>query len=114
MSIMTFNFGASRGAGAEAVRGGAWRLLAVVCLAVAGCTPASAPDAEPIAAVHRAQCGRCHTPPEPHHLAKSYLEDAFARHRGRVHLSPDEWAAMVDYLAVGSARLEDTARTSQQ
>jgi hypothetical protein len=68
-------------------------------VACAACTPASSPDGPPIAAVHRHQCGRCHPPPAPGAHTRAQLEDAFSRHKTRVRLSPDEWTAMVDYLA---------------
>jgi len=67
--------------------------------ACAACAPASSPDAPPIAAVHRHQCGRCHAPPDPGTHTRAQLEEAFSRHKTRVRLSAEEWAAMVDYLA---------------
>lgn len=89
-----------------------WRTLVALggllaALACAACAPASSPDAPPIAAVHRHQCGRCHSPPEPKSHTRAELEDAFSRHHSRVHLTPEEWTAMVDYLASpsGSAAL---------
>jgi len=63
------------------------------------CAPAAAPDGPPIAAVHRSQCGRCHTPPPPGSHSREQFETAFDRHHKRVHLTQDEWQAMVDYLA---------------
>lgn len=65
----------------------------------AACAPAAAPDGPPIAAVHRHQCGRCHTPPEPGSHSRAEFESAFGRHHKRVHLSEEEWQAMIDYLA---------------
>jgi Skp family chaperone for outer membrane proteins len=69
---------------------------------LAACAPASAPDGPPIAAVHTRRCGNCHTAPEPGSHTRASLEDAFGRHQRRVHLSQEEWQAMVDYLAVGT------------
>jgi hypothetical protein len=71
---------------------------ALAGLAVA-CAPAASPDAPPIAAVYTRQCGKCHSPPEPKSHTRPQLEDAFARHKNRAHLTQDEWAQMVDYLA---------------
>lgn len=77
------------------------RLLCAALLGAlaAACTPASAPDAPPIAAVHSSKCGRCHSPPEPSSHSRAQLAEAFGRHKSRVHLSQDEWQAMIDYLA---------------
>ncbi|HTQ41543.1 MAG TPA: hypothetical protein VMI75_02225 [Polyangiaceae bacterium] len=67
------------------------------------CAPAAAPDGSgerpPIATVHRHQCGRCHTPPSPGSHSREEFETAFGRHHRRVHLTDEEWQAMVDYLA---------------
>jgi hypothetical protein len=75
-------------------------------LAVA-CAPAAAPDGPgsrsgsppSIAAVHRRQCGKCHAPPPPGSHSREEFETAFGRHHKRVHLTDEEWQAMVDYLA---------------
>jgi hypothetical protein len=74
-------------------------VAAVGLLSAGACSPASAPDARPIAAVHRHQCGRCHTPPEPGVLARDRVESAAQRHDKRVRLTRDEWTAMIEYLA---------------
>jgi hypothetical protein len=78
-------------------------VAAVGLLATSACAPAStsasAADAPPIAAVHRHQCGRCHTPPVPGALARDRVESAALRHDKRVRLTRDEWTAMIDYLA---------------
>jgi hypothetical protein len=52
-----------------------------------------------VVAVHKVQCSRCHTAPQPGTRTKPYLVDTFARHKKRVHLSQEEWTAMIDYLA---------------
>jgi hypothetical protein len=76
------------------------RLVAAFCLLLpSACSRVSAPDAPPIAAVHRHQCGRCHTPPEPGALARQRVESAALRHDSRVRLTRDEWTAMIEYLA---------------
>ena len=64
-----------------------------------GCAPAAAPEGPPIAAVHRHQCGKCHAPPPPGSHSREEFETAFGRHHKRVHLTQEEWQAMVDYLA---------------
>jgi hypothetical protein len=74
-------------------------LSALLGVLAAACAPASAPDAPPIAAVHSHKCGKCHAPPEPSSHSRAELADAFGRHKNRVHLSQDEWQAMIDYLA---------------
>jgi hypothetical protein len=65
--------------------------------------PASAPPGAgpepPIAEIHRHKCGKCHVLPEPKTRTREHLEDAFTRHRVRVHLTEEEWGQMVDYLA---------------
>jgi hypothetical protein len=74
--------------------------VALLCASLAvACAPASSPDAPPIASLHAQRCGKCHAPPQPASHTRAQLEDAFGRHRGRAHLSPEEWSAMVDYLA---------------
>src|SRR5580698_377186 len=89
---MTFNFGAPTKAGLC--------LLVLALLSGAACAPgAEAPAAPAIASVHKHQCGRCHTPPPPGQHARPYLEEALAPHHKRVHLSDEEWAQLIDYLA---------------
>jgi len=81
------------------------RALAVLSALLLGspamaCAPAAAPtDGPPIAAVHRHQCGKCHAPPPPGSHSREEFETAFGRHHKRVHLTQEEWQAMVDYLA---------------
>jgi hypothetical protein len=52
-----------------------------------------------VAAIHKRKCGACHVLPEPGSRTREHLEDAFTRHQRRVHLTADEWSAMVDYMA---------------
>jgi cytochrome c5 len=78
--------------------------IVVAGAAFGACAPASPPTQPagpepPIAAVHRSKCGACHKLPAPGTRTRAHLEDAFARHRKRVRLSEDEWAALVDFLA---------------
>jgi hypothetical protein len=62
--------------------------------------PAEAPrTSASIAALHARKCGACHTPPEPGSRTRPHLEQAFLRHRRRVHLADEQWRALVDYLA---------------
>jgi hypothetical protein len=71
----------------------------VLALLLGACSPAAAPGAQPIATVHRSQCGRCHVPPEPLTRSREQVENAAARHARRVRLTHDEWTAMIEYLA---------------
>jgi hypothetical protein len=75
---------------------------ALIAGSAAACAPAAAPDSHspPIAAVYTRQCGKCHAPPQPRNHTRAQLEAVFARHKERAHLTPDEWAQMIDYLAV--------------
>jgi hypothetical protein len=73
-------------------------------LAGCGASPgpvASSPPSDPtsIAAIHMRKCGACHVRPEPGTRTRAHLEDAFTRHQRRVHLTAEQWSAMVDYLA---------------
>ena len=77
---------------------------AVASVAACGASPgpgASSPSQDPTtaAAIHRRKCGACHVRPEPGTRTRAHLEDAFTRHQRRVHLTPEQWSAMVDYLA---------------
>ena len=57
------------------------------------------PDQPPIAQVHVSKCGSCHARVLPGTRTRNQLDVALARHRKRVKLTPDQWKAMVDYLA---------------
>jgi len=77
-------------------------LLVVLLIAVVnltGCMQAQTPHEPPIASLHSHRCGRCHVAPEPRTRTRAHLEEAFSRHGKRVHLSHDDWQAMLDYLA---------------
>jgi hypothetical protein len=83
-----------------------WCGLAFGAILGSGCAGRSTaredavPPSEPaIASVYRSRCGACHVPIVPGENSRAYLEKAFDRHRKRVHLSEDQWSAMVDYLA---------------
>ena len=52
-----------------------------------------------IAAVRDHKCAKCHAPPEPATRTREQLEEAFARHGKRVHLTAAQWQAMTEYLA---------------
>jgi hypothetical protein len=81
------------------------RTIAITLVLAAAAVACNAPEAQvpdgarAVATVHTAKCGNCHVPPEPRSRTRAHLEDAFTRHKTRVHLSDDQWAAMVDYLA---------------
>ena len=74
-------------------------LLVVAVLGLAGCTQAATPGGPSIASLHSHKCGRCHIPPEPKTRTRAQLEDAAPRHDRRVHMSHDDWQAMIDCLA---------------
>ena len=103
--------------------GGAGLLAGAVlslCLGASACTSEArstsvgaqaAGAVPPIAEVHVEKCGACHSLPAPRTRSREHLEQAFARHHRRVHLTAEEWAAMVDYLAApGGAVAVQTAR----
>jgi hypothetical protein len=75
----------------------------VLAAAAVGCTNTPGPQmpdgARAVASIRTSKCGVCHVPPQPGSRTRAHLEDAFTRHRTRVHLSNDQWAAMIDYLA---------------
>jgi hypothetical protein len=81
----------------------AWVALAPWLGACAAATPPDGSTARPdgaIAAIHASKCGACHTPPDPKTRTRPYVEEALSRHRKRVRLRSEEWAEMVDYLAM--------------
>jgi hypothetical protein len=79
-----------------------WCLLPLL----AACASTPAPDGSTfadrnaVATMHASKCSSCHTAPAPRTRTREHLEDALSRHRKRVHLTPEEWRAMVDYLAM--------------
>jgi hypothetical protein len=74
-------------------------------LGCAGSAPApsneatSEPAPSEIARVHHARCGACHQRVESGQRSRAELEAALSRHHKRVHLTDEQWAAMIDYLA---------------
>lgn len=102
--------------GGRFFRGGLFAAVLGLCLGASACaSEARAPDTAgalpPIAEVHVGKCGACHSLPAPRTRLREHLEQAFARHHRRVHLTADEWSAMVDYLAApGAAVAVQTAR----
>ncbi|MDP9033282.1 MAG: hypothetical protein M3O50_00620 [Myxococcota bacterium] len=66
-------------------------------------------EAPEISRIHRQKCGRCHAPPEPRTRTRDHLDSAFLRHKSRVRLTAEQWAAMGDYLAVPNAAGESNA-----
>jgi hypothetical protein len=84
------------------------RLVATAALGLpmAACASAPPPSGsttaaeQDIAALHVSKCGCCHAAPGPKTRTREHLEEAFSRHKRRVHLTSDEWAEMVDYLAM--------------
>ncbi len=57
-------------------------------------------ERDAIATMHVSKCGSCHAPPVPKTRTRQHIEDAFSRHKKRVRLTDEEWAMMVDYLAM--------------
>lgn len=53
----------------------------------------------PIADAYVSKCGSCHERPQPKLRSRDYIESAMKRHKKRVSLDEDEWAAMVDFMA---------------
>ncbi len=86
---------------------GTWGALAAAVtlglgLGLVGCAPtANGPRAaEPaIASVWRARCGTCHARVEPGEKTNAVLKAAAKRHEKRVHLSVEEWDALVAWLS---------------
>ncbi|MDP9150739.1 MAG: hypothetical protein M3O36_12480 [Myxococcota bacterium] len=67
-------------------------------------------DALEVSRLHTQKCGRCHAPPQPRTRTRDHLEAAFLRHKTRVRFTAEQWAAMIDYLAVASAPDESNTR----
>jgi hypothetical protein len=88
----------------------AWLVPFSMSMLVATGCAASSPRAdegargEPqrIAAIHVSKCGSCHVPVEPGTRSRDELERALDRHQKRLHLTREEWNAMVEYLAAES------------
>ncbi len=81
----------------------AWLALGPSLAACAAAAPrdgSTDPADRAIAAVHVSKCGACHAAPDPKTRTREYLEDALSRHKRRVRLTRDEWAEMLDYLAM--------------
>jgi hypothetical protein len=77
------------------------------CASITACSAAApSPRAEepPIVAIWRARCGACHAPVEPGTRGTSALRAAEKRHAKRVHLAPEEWDALVAWLASQRSR----------
>lgn len=81
--------------------------LTLVPLLLVACSPA-AEDAgggqvpkgsPPIANLWLSKCGACHERPQPKLRPRDYIESAMKRHKKRVPMDDDEWAAMVDFMA---------------
>ncbi len=71
-----------------------------VAIGLVGCSPpADSSSHPPIEATYKARCGACHQRIEPGSHTREQLETAFARHRTRLHLSEEQWAKLVDFLA---------------
>jgi hypothetical protein len=82
------------------------RVLALAAVGLLGCAGVASRDAThapgdvaAIAGIHAHKCGSCHVAPEPKSRTRDHLDAALVRHKNRVHLTPAQWAAMIDYLA---------------
>lgn len=81
-------------------------LALVFASILGGCAEeANAPARPAIAEAWQARCGSCHVRVEPHSRTRAELSSAFARHKSRTHLSPDEWRALEDFLASDSGSI---------
>jgi hypothetical protein len=81
-------------------------LFAVFSVWASACAPAVSPGPQPVpeplqhvAEVHKAKCGNCHVRVEPRTRTREELGEALLRHKKRVHLTDEEWSAMIEYLA---------------
>ena len=81
----------------------AMAMAAAACSAPGSAASAASPSQSPIAHIHKAKCGACHVRVEPGERTRAQLQDAFTRHRKRVHLTEEQWAQMIDYLAAPEA-----------
>jgi cytochrome c553 len=84
---------------------GTWGAFAALALGLVACAPtANGPRAAepPIASVWRARCGTCHARVEPGEKTNAVLKAAAKRHEKRVHLSVEEWDALVAWLSPAS------------
>jgi hypothetical protein len=74
--------------------------LAIACARPQSGDASNAHDERPaIAQTHQRKCASCHRLVEPGARTRLVIEQAAARHDKRVRLTPDEWRALVDYLA---------------
>ena len=72
--------------------------------------PATSPESSgTIAQLHQRKCGACHRLVEPASRTRPEIERALGRHEKRLHMTRDEWTAMVDYLAPASVTQAKTA-----
>ena len=80
------------------------------CGGASGGAGASGSGARDVTQIHRARCGSCHVRVEPGTRTRAQLEDAFTRHRKRLHLTEEEWSKMIDYLASDAAAADAGAQ----
>jgi hypothetical protein len=53
----------------------------------------------PVAEVHHASCGGCHTRVEPGQRTRAQLEKALVHHHTRVKMADVDWPILIDYLS---------------
>jgi hypothetical protein len=83
-------------------------------LACGGATPTPNEGAAPSSTTETAnllaaKCAGCHVAPQPKQRSRPYVESALARHQKRVHLTPAQKTAIIEYLsdALGSTAQQD-------
>ena len=79
--------------------------LAFIALLASGCKPATLPDpSSPGAQLYVSRCSSCHAPYDPHELTAEMWDtqvtmmEVKMQSAGMPPLSPDDRAAIVDYL----------------
>jgi len=71
--------------------------LAAAAFTAVACGPEPPPNTP--RAVATSRCGSCHAPPQAGVRTRGALGPVLLRHRTRVRLTEDQWAALLDYLA---------------
>ena len=83
-------------------RSGGLALVAAVVISQ-GCGEHWLADVPPkyveVAKIHHSSCGGCHLRVEAGERTRGQFDKALARHHGRVKMSEEDWALMLDYLS---------------
>jgi hypothetical protein len=73
---------------------------AFAAFAAVACGPETPPNTpRAVATTISSRCGSCHAPPQAGVRTRAALGPVLLRHRTRVRLTEDQWAALLDYLA---------------